>query len=276
MSPSGELLVSPELVEAAIHAATQRDKDVADVPLAAIAQSAGLSRSTLLRRLGGTRRALDEAVRAAGVDPGGRPVRVRAVEAGARLISAQGLATVTLEAVAAAAGCSVPSLYAVFGTRDELFAAIYEQYSPLRDLIRLCADPTAGLEQTVADFYRTMFVSLTREPRVATAMLADLLANPQGPTGQIFARYFPQALSSVGGWLQAQVQAGQLRDLPVPLLLQQLMGPLLAHLLMRNALPGAADQAAELERACSVFTAGFLRGVAAPGRYRLERAGEGT
>lgn len=275
MSPTGELQIAPELVEAAIHAAAQCDRDVADVPLTTIAQSAGLSRSTLLRRLGGTRRALDEAVRAAGVDPGGRSVRVRAVEAGARLVSAQGLATVRLEAVAAAAGCSVPSLYAVFGTRDELFAAIYEQYSPLRDLIRLCADPAADLEQTVTDFYRTMFVSLTREPRVATAMLADLLANPQGPTAQIFARYFPQALSSVGGWLQAQVQAGKIRDLPVPLLLQQLMGPLLAHLLMRNALGGAADQAAELERTCSVFAAGFLRAVGAPGTYRLDGDGEG-
>jgi AcrR family transcriptional regulator len=274
MSPKGELAIAPELVEAAIHAAAQCDKDVADVSLTTIAQSAGLSRSTLLRRLGGTRRALDEAVRAAGVDPGGRSVRVRAVEAGARLVSAHGLATVRLEAVAAAAGCSVPSLYAVFGTRDELFAAIYEQYSPLRDLVRLCADPAADLEQTVTDFYRTMFVSLTREPRVATAMLADLLANPQGPTAQIFARYFPQALSGVGGWLQAQVQADKFRDIPVPLLLQQLMGPLMAHLLMRNALGGAADQAAELERTCSVFAGGFLRAVAAPG-YRSDRDGEG-
>ena len=36
----------------------------------------------------------------------------------------------TLESVAEAADCSVHSLYAIFGTRDELFAAIYEQYSP--------------------------------------------------------------------------------------------------------------------------------------------------
>jgi hypothetical protein len=35
-----------------------------------------MSRSTLLRRLGDSRAALDEAVRAAGVDPGGQPVRV--------------------------------------------------------------------------------------------------------------------------------------------------------------------------------------------------------
>jgi AcrR family transcriptional regulator len=110
VSPRDEL---PLLVRAAIQAAEQSGKDVAEVPLTAIAQAAGVSRSTLVRRLNGSRLALDEAVRAAGVDPGGRPVRVRAIEAGAWLISERGLANVTLESVAEAADCSVHSLYAV-------------------------------------------------------------------------------------------------------------------------------------------------------------------
>ena len=74
--------VAEELVQAALRAAEKRGKDVADVPVLAIAREAGMSRSTLLRRLGGTRAALDEAVRAAGVDPGGQaPVRARALNA---------------------------------------------------------------------------------------------------------------------------------------------------------------------------------------------------
>lgn len=80
MSSAGELA---DLVAAAVRVAEQSGKDVADVPLKAIAQAAGVSRSTLVRRLNGSRLALDEAVRAAGIDPGGRPVRVRAIEAGA-------------------------------------------------------------------------------------------------------------------------------------------------------------------------------------------------
>ncbi|MGH3853892.1 MAG: TetR family transcriptional regulator [Pseudonocardiaceae bacterium] len=105
------------------------------MPLTALAAAAGISRSTLLRRIGGSRRALDDAVRAAGVDPGGRqPVRKRAIEAAARIMSERGLAVATLEAVAAAAGCSVHSLYATFGGRDGLLAAIYENYSPIVDI----------------------------------------------------------------------------------------------------------------------------------------------
>jgi AcrR family transcriptional regulator len=112
--------------------------------------------------------ALHEAVRTGGVDPGGRPVPDRAVEAGARLVSERGPATVTLEAVAEAAGRCVHGRYSIFGTRDELLAASYEWYSPLDDLVRLSRD-SADFEQTVASLYRTMAVCLTRGPRVATS-----------------------------------------------------------------------------------------------------------
>ena len=110
----------------------------------------------------------------------------RAVEAGAGLVSERGPATVTLEAVAEAAGRSVHGRYLIFGARDELLAASYEWYSPLDDLVRLSRDP-ADFEQTVASLYLTMAVCLTRGPGVATAMLAHLFGNPDGPTGRIFA-----------------------------------------------------------------------------------------
>jgi AcrR family transcriptional regulator len=259
MSSNGEFAVPEDLVAAAIRAAEESGRDVADVPVAAIARAAGVSRSTALRRLQGSRRALDEAVRAAGIEPGGRrPVRERAIEAGARLVGERGVATVTLEAVAEAAGCSVHSLYAVFGTRDELFGAIYERYSPFHDLMVVSADPTADLERTVADIYRAIAVGLTRRPQVAPALFADLLGNPNGPMAAVVARYFPQAMTHLGGWLAAQVKAGRLRDIPIPLLLQMLIGPLWAHLLMRQMMRQLDDSPA-LEKACAEFTAGFLR-----------------
>jgi AcrR family transcriptional regulator len=262
MSSVRELSVPRELVTAAIRAAEQCGRDVADVPLDVIADVAGISRSTLLRRLGGSRKVLDDAVRATGVDPGGLPVRERAIHAGAWLISEHGPGAVTLEAVADAAGCSVPGLYAVFGCRDELFAAIYERFSPLSDLVGLWSDTVTDLEQTVAGFYRTLATSLDREPRVATAMLADLFAHPNGPTARIFIEYFPRALATVGGWLQAEVAAGRIRDLPVEVLLQQLIGPLLAHMLMRPAMPGLASESMPPDQFCATFTDTFLRAVA--------------
>jgi AcrR family transcriptional regulator len=266
MSESVEFGVPADLVRAAIRAAEQRGEDVADVPLIALAEAAGVSRSTLLRRIGGSRRALDDAVRAAGVDPGGRrPVRERAVEAGAQLIGERGLAGATLEAVAEAAGCSVHSLYAAFGGRDELLGAIYERYSPVLDLESLTAEPRAGLEETVRGVYRALVASFSREPRVAPAMLADLFSRPEGPTRRIFQRYFPRVLDSVGGWLAAEIRAGRIRGLPVPLLIQQLIGPLAVHLLFRPAMTRELGwDLPSVEETCAVFADAFLRAVTVP------------
>lgn len=257
--------IPEDLVRSAIRAARQRDEDVADVPLTALARAAGVSRSTLLRRIGGSRQALDDAVRAAGVDPGGRrPVRERAVEAGARLISERGSAT-TLEAVAEAAGCSVHSVYAAFGGRDELLAAIYQRYSPIADLESLLATPRGSLEETVHGLYRAVADSLGREPRVVPAMLADLFGRPGSPAGGVFQRYFPQALERIGGWLREEVERGRIRQMPMLLLIQQLLGPIVMHLLLRPAMEQAAGgDLPGIEDTCAVFTGAFLRSAAIP------------
>ena len=62
MSDSTNAEIPAELVSAAIGEAERRGEEVADVPLSALASAAGISRSTLLRRIGGSRRVLDEAV----------------------------------------------------------------------------------------------------------------------------------------------------------------------------------------------------------------------
>ena len=143
-----------QVVDAALRAAAKLGKDVADVPVAMIATEAGISRSTLLRRFGGSRSALDDAVRAAGVDPGGLPpVRIRAVDAAAALIGESGLAAATLEAVAVRADCSVYSLHAVFGGRDELMRAVFERHSPIHDIEEYLGRPGGDLLEVARGFY---------------------------------------------------------------------------------------------------------------------------
>jgi AcrR family transcriptional regulator len=257
--------VPADLVSAAVRASENLGRDVADVPLVAIAEEAGVSRSTLLRRVGGSRQALDEAVRASGVDPGGqRPVRERAVEAAGALISGQGLAAATLEAVAASAGCSVHSLYAAFGGRDELLRAVFERYSPILDLEAALSAPEEDLAARVHRIYRLVGETFGREPRVLPAILADVFARPEGPTSDLLVRFFfPRMLAGLGGWLAGEVAAGRIRDLPVPVLIQQMLGPIAVHFMLRPALdrvegvgfPGA-------EEVGTVFAESFLRAVA--------------
>src|SRR5262245_48316927 len=175
MEQATPVRVPDELVQAALRAAEELGRDVADVPATAIAQRAGMSRSTLLRRLGGSRTTLDDAVRATGVDPGGRSVRVRAVEAAAALIGEAGLGSSTLEAIANRAGCAVESLYAVFGNRDTLLGAVFDEYGPIVDIGEVLAAEHPDLTAKVRDTYQAMAEMLSREPRVRPGVLADVV-----------------------------------------------------------------------------------------------------
>ena len=264
-SAAEELLVPEELVQAALRAAEKRGKDVADVSVLAIAREAGISRSTLLRRLSGTRAALDEAVRAAGVDPGGQvPVRARALNAAAALIGESGLAAATLEAIANRADCAVHSLYMAFGGRDELLRVVFERYSPIPDFEDALDTATDDLTATVRRLYQALAAALGREPRVAPAILAEVFARPASPTVQTLSQHaVPRMLDVLGAWLNTQVQRGRIRDLPMPLLIQQLMGPMVMHMLFRPALDTlAVVELPDLDTTCTELAANFVRALA--------------
>lgn len=264
-SPDESGDVSAYLVDAALRAARDLGKDVADVPVIAIARQAGISRSTLIRRLGGSRTALDEAVRAAGVDPGGQaPVRVRALDAAADLISISGLAAATLEAIASRAQCSVHSLYAVFGGRDELVRAVFERHSPLLDIEDFFDGDHGDLPTTVRRLYGLIAQILDRQPRVTPALLAEALARPDSPAIQnLLGHNAPRLLAAVGGWLTSEVQSGRLRDIPLPLLIHQLVAPITIHMLVRPAIPQIPGiELPDIDTACDTFTDTFLRAVA--------------
>lgn len=255
-----------DLVAAAVAAARERGQDVADVPLTAIAAAAGVSRSTLLRRLGGSRCALDDAVRRAGVDPGGRrPVRERAIEAAARLVAERGLGAMTLDAVAERAGCSLPSLHTVFEGRDGLLGAVYEAYGPLPDLEALAANAPERLDDTVRRLYQTMITAFDREPRVLPAIFADLFARPEGPAARAMRRYLPRLIDSLARILLPHVEAGRLRPLPLPILFQLLVGPMVTHILLRPVLePVLGADLPPLDEVCELFAESYLHAVACP------------
>jgi AcrR family transcriptional regulator len=262
--------VPSEVIHATLRSAEQLGRDVADVPIVIIAHALGVSRSTLLRQLGGSRKALDDAVRDLGVDPGGRPpVRSRAIEAAAALIGAGGVASATLEAVATRADCSVQSLYDAFGGRETLLQAVYDRYIPPLDVSALVSgDRTdTSVRETVRTVYRQLAELCSREPRVLSAVLAETLARPAGPgAGVLIERGALLTVAVLGRWLDDEVSAGRIRDLPRPVLIQQFISPVLVHAVMRPGLeqfPHVSPP--DLQASCDYFADAFLLGVAVPG-----------
>lgn len=264
MTKAQTVPVADELVDAALRAAQELGEDVADVPVIVIARHADISRSTLLRRLGGSRAALDEAVRARGIDPGGAPVRNRALDAAAAVIGESGLAAATFKEIAARADCSVPSLNAIFGTRDGLLRAVFERHSPVLDIEEFFAQPHGDLRDTVRAFYCLLARALGRRPRVVPAMFAEAFARPSSPAVQsLVAHAAPRMLTLLGGWLAGEVSAGRVRDLPIVLLVQQLMAPMMIHLFMRPVAESTAvAHLPDIDTVCEVFTDTFVNAVA--------------
>lgn len=262
---SKPVAVAPELIDAAVRAAEALDCGIAEVSVSAIAAEAHISRSTLLRRLGGSRNALDEAVRAAGIDLGGRPpVRQRALIAAAELISENGLAATTLDAVAERAQCSVFSLHAAFGGRDELLRAVFDRYSPIRDIEGYLAEARGDLHDVVYGFYRTVATALSREPRVTPAMFAEVYSRPDSAAVQALSRYAaPRMFGTLGAWFDAEIRAGRIRAQPLLVLAQQLLGPIVIHMLMRPAFPDVPGlKLPDVDVVCQEFTTNFIGAVA--------------
>lgn len=259
--------VSAEVVRAALRAAEFLGKDVADVSITDIAREAGISRSTLLRHLGGTRQALDAAVRETGIDPGGQaPVRERAALAAAAIIGERGLSAMTFEAVAAEAKCSIHSLYAAYGGRDELLRAVFDRFGPILDLEEAVKDQSADFEETVHRVYQSIAEAFSREPRVIPAMFAEVMARPDSPAARTVAQHIaPRMLSSLGQWLTNEIAAGRIRDLPLPVLIQQMIAPILMHTALRPAGAHVTGLTLpELHQSCTIFAEAFLRGVCIP------------
>ena len=258
--------IADEIIEAAVAVAREDGRDVADVGLAEIARRAGISRATLYRRIG-SRRALDEAVRASGIDPGGRPaVRERAVEAAAAIVREHGFGALTLETVAAAADCSVPALHAQLGGREGLLAALFERFSPLPTVERIVAGPPRTLEEGVRAVYAAVFDAAAAEPRLIQALLADAVARPEGPGRRyLTGTYLPRVVGSLGRWLAGEVAAGRVRPLPPALLLQLLAGPMALHATTRDLLAGLTGLTPPpREEVIETLTAAYCRAVAVP------------
>ncbi|MCB0934267.1 MAG: TetR/AcrR family transcriptional regulator [Mycobacterium sp.] len=256
--------MAPELIAAALQAAEAAGCDVADVPVAVIAATAGISRSTLWRRLGGARDVLDNAVRAVGVDPGGKPpVRVRAIAAAAELIGASGLSATTLEAVAKRAGCSVYSLHAAFGGRDALITAVFEHDSPIREIEDYLCGEQDDFREKVRGFLATVATAFGRSPHIAPAIFAEIFARPDSPAVRNFTAYSaPRVVGILTRWLDREIQAGRILDLPRPLLAQQLLGPITLHVLTRPAAPDVpAYPRTDIDTVCDIFTDAFIKSV---------------
>jgi TetR/AcrR family transcriptional repressor of mexJK operon len=212
-----------------------RDENgLAELSMDQLATRAGVSRATLYRLFGSQQHLLQEL----GLKPP-PTVRSRVLDTALELVGRHGLAELSMDELAAAAGVSRATLYRLVPGKEALFAELVRRFSPF--------EPIAAVLETMGDRPPAEVI-----PAIAQAMAAamdghiglllqllfelsrDRHLDPDGSqvTSSEDAIQGMRTLPLVAGYLDQQMAAGGLRRMDPVLAMQALAGPIVMHLLM--------------------------------------------
>src|ERR671930_231281 len=161
-----------------------------------LAAAAGVSRATLYRLFGSQRNLLTEL----GLEPP-PTVRSRILDTALDMVGRHGLAGLSMDELAAAAGVSRATLYRLVPGKEALFAALVRSFSPF--------EPVAAVLEATGD----------RPPAEVIPAVAHAMATA----------------------MDGQMAAGRLRRMEPVLAFEALAGPIVMHLLWRAPAASRVD-----------------------------------
>jgi AcrR family transcriptional regulator len=198
--------------------------------LAAVAARAELSRATVYR-IFGSRAALLEALQIQ-PDP---DARERVLTAAIDLVGSRGLADLSMDELAVAAGLSRASLYRLFPGKPAVFRELLRTFSPMETVLRLLERlGDQPPEVVMPELARTVAGELSG--RVGLIRTLFFEATSFGPDAREGVEYvMGTGIGTLAMYLGEQMAAGRLRPMHPLLALQSFAGPMLFHLLTREA-----------------------------------------
>jgi AcrR family transcriptional regulator len=260
--------ISKQQVLAALTAATHarprgEDEDgLAECSMDQLATRAGVSRATLYRLFGSQQHLLHEL----GLQPP-PTVRSRLLDTALELVGRHGLAELSMDELAAAAGVSRATLYRLFPGKEALFAELVRSFSPFEPIAAVLDSmgdrPPAEVIPAVA---QAMAAAMEGHIGLLLQLLFELSRSDPDPNGghrtSDGAVQGMRTLPLVAGYLDQQMAAGRLRRMDPVLAMQALAGPIVMHLLMpasAKSQSGAGHEATVLEGVVEELVGLWLR-----------------
>jgi AcrR family transcriptional regulator len=205
-----------------------------------LAALAGVSRATLYRLFGSQQHLLHEL----GLTPP-PTVRSRILDTALELVGRHGLAELSMDELATAAGVSRATLYRLFPGKEALFAALVRSFSPFEPIaavLEAAGDrPPAEVIRAVA---HAMAAAMDGHMGLLLQLLFELsrdLDPDAGHSRSETAIRGMRTLPLVRSYLAGQMAAGRLRRMDPDLAFQALTGPIVLHLLWRPPAASPVD-----------------------------------
>ena len=194
----------------------------------AVAAAAGVAVRTLYR-LFGSRQVL---LREAGCAP--QPsTRQRILDVALDRVGRQGLAQLSMDELAAAAGVSRATLYRLFPGKSAVFGQLIRAFSPWEPVVDVLeAMPDGHPDEVMPAVAQAIAEAMHGRVWLLLRMVSELLQGDPD-TAEGMRHSMTRGLPDLVNYLDSQMRAGRLRRMPPVLALQLLAGPIVAHQLTR-------------------------------------------
>jgi AcrR family transcriptional regulator len=197
-----------------------------------LAAAAGVSRATLYRLFGSQQHLLHEL----GLTPP-PTVRSRVLDTALDLVGRHGLAELSMDELAAAAGVSRATLYRLVAGKEALFAELVRSFSPFEPIAAVLeAAGDRSPAEVIPAVAQAMAAAMDGRMGLLLQLLFEFAGHPDPDGGHGASESAIQGMRTlplVAGYLASQMAAGRLRRMDPDLAFQALAGPIVLHLLWR-------------------------------------------